>query len=104
MSDKLQIGAFLKQIRKQKKLSQAKLGKMVGVDISAVSRWEVNRVNPNLDMSAKLAAALEVSLDELCGKKRSETGNLERLAKKASKLNQEKQLALEIVFKAFLEG
>ena len=102
MKNKKEIGAVLKRIRKEKGLSQAKLGDLVGVKVTSISRWEVGRVLPNLEMAINLSRALEVSMDVFCGLKTMEFSKLELLAKKAAKLDKKKLAALEIVLEAVL--
>ena len=102
MDNKLKIGAILRQLRKEKGLSQDALSKLIGVKVTAISRWEVNKVLPNLEMAIKLADALEVSLDVFCGKKVNELSNLEKLAKKACNLSKDSVKALEMVLERFL--
>lgn len=103
MVEKNKIGRILKQIRTKKGLSQFKLGELVGTKVTSISRWEVGRVLPNLEMAIKLAKALEVSLDVFCGLEDAELSNLEFLAKKTCKLEDTKVRALEVVLKTFLE-
>ena len=95
--------AVLRQLRKEKGLSQDALGKLVDTKVTSISRWEVNKVLPNLEMAVKLADALGVSLDVLCGKKVNEVSKLEKLALKASKLPENDVKALEIVLERFLQ-
>ncbi len=102
MVKKETIGNILKRIRNEKGLSQAKLGELIGVKVTSISRWEVGRVLPNLETAIKLANVLEVSMDVFCGLNDTEVSNLELLAKKACKLPKNKILALEVVLKTFL--
>jgi len=55
-------------IRKQKKLSQAALGKMVGTSGDVIGRYERGDIKPSVDVVGNLADALEVSVDYLIGK------------------------------------
>lgn len=64
----LPFGERLTQIRKKKKLSQAEVGKLLEIDGDAYGRYERNEVKPSIDMAAKIADALNVSLDYLIGK------------------------------------
>nr|WP_320023769.1 helix-turn-helix transcriptional regulator [uncultured Draconibacterium sp.] len=54
-------------IRKQKKLSQAELGKRSGINGDIVGKYERNEMKPSIETAKKLADALEVSLDYLVG-------------------------------------
>lgn len=55
------------QVRKKKKMSQAQMGKLLGIDGDAYGRYERNEVRPSIEMAAKIANALGVSLDYLVG-------------------------------------
>lgn len=56
-------------LRKAKGMSQEKLAEAVGVSRQAVSKWETGEAQPDLTKVIALADALEVSIDELCGRK-----------------------------------
>lgn len=55
----------LKEIRKKRNLSQAKLAHKLGVSRSAVSMWEIGASQPDNDTLIKLSQILNISLDEL---------------------------------------
>ena len=65
-------GAFLKQLRKERKLSQTQLANMLGVTQAAVSSWEANGVPPGIENAKKIAEIFGVSVDELLKGERSE--------------------------------
>lgn len=46
-------------------MNQADLGKAVGVSREIIGRYERNEVLPSVEVAAKIAKALEVSLDYL---------------------------------------
>lgn len=58
-------GAFLKKLRKDRKLSQTQLAMMLGVTQAAVSSWEANGVPPGVENAKKIARIFDVSVDEL---------------------------------------
>lgn len=59
------IGRFLKELRKEKQLTQEALSEILGVSSRSVSRWE-NGVNmPDLDLVIELANYYDVSIDEI---------------------------------------
>jgi len=58
-------GRFLKQLRKEKRISQVQLASMLNVTQAAVSKWECDNVPPETENMRKLAAILGVSVDEL---------------------------------------
>lgn len=57
----------IKELRKEKKLSQKALADLCGVHQTAVSQWEKGRTTPDLDSLKKLAKALGVSVEILIG-------------------------------------
>ena len=59
------IGKNLQKIRKQKNLTQEELAETVGVARQTIAKWENGESVPDLALAGKLAAALEVSLDDL---------------------------------------
>ena len=61
------FGERLALVRKRKKLSQAEVGKLIGINGDAYGRYERSEVKPTIEMALKIAKALEVSLDFLTG-------------------------------------
>jgi len=59
----------LKELRKEKKLSQSELSKMLNgkVTRAAISLWEANKRVPNLDVVIMFATFFGVSLDYMAG-------------------------------------
>ncbi|MGN6491953.1 MAG: helix-turn-helix domain-containing protein [Agriterribacter sp.] len=62
------FGERLTIVRKRKSLSQAEVGKKIGINGDAYGRYERNEVRPTIEMAVKISEALEVSLDYLVGK------------------------------------
>ena len=58
----------LKFLREKKKLSQNKLGKMIGVNQTTIARWEDDNRVPTIDNAVDVANALNISLIDLIGK------------------------------------
>ncbi|MFV0290456.1 MAG: helix-turn-helix domain-containing protein [Mangrovibacterium sp.] len=54
-------------MRKDKKMSQDEVGKLVGIHGAVIGRYERDEVKPSIEMATQLAEALEVSLDYLVG-------------------------------------
>lgn len=63
--------------RKEKKLSQAELGKLSGINGDIIGKYERNEMKPSIETAKKLADALEVTLDYLVA-----DGELRNLDKK----------------------
>ncbi len=63
----MNIGQKITELRKQKNLSQTDFAKNVGVSREMIGRYERDEVMPSIEVAAKIADALEVSLDYLVG-------------------------------------
>jgi transcriptional regulator with XRE-family HTH domain len=60
----------LKRLRKQKKLSQEKLARLVDISYNTISKIEAGKAkNPTFETLSKLADVFGVSIDELVGRK-----------------------------------
>jgi len=59
------FGKNLARFRKEKGLTQEELVKRSGVAVSQIRRYEADKSSPTLEIIAKLAKALGVSIDEL---------------------------------------
>lgn len=55
----------VKELRKQKKLSQTELARMLNVHQTAISQWETGRTEPDTEIQKELADTFNVSLDYL---------------------------------------
>lgn len=55
----------LKSARKRKGLSQAALGKLLGVKAQTIGRWETGKSEPNVETLNKLCEILDVTLHYL---------------------------------------
>ena len=62
---KQSFGAFLRQNRQAKKLTQKELAQMLYVSESAVSKWEKDVAHPDITLLPKLSEILDVSEHEL---------------------------------------
>lgn len=58
----------IKELRKQKHVSQAELARELGIHQTAVSQWENGRTMPDTDSLNKLSEYFGVSIDRLLGK------------------------------------
>ena len=63
--DTLKIGKFIARMRKEKKMTQEELAKILGVTNKTVSRWENGNYMPDLSLLKPLSEVLGVSLNEL---------------------------------------
>ena len=65
MQTKELLGLKIKELRKQKKLTQEKLAEMLNLDAGYISKLEVGRNFPTIGTLEKIAKALDVELYEL---------------------------------------
>ena len=65
MADKETFGERLRRLRKSKGLTQSQLGDLCRVSMMTILRWEKEERPPRTDELKKLAAALDVTEDEL---------------------------------------
>ena len=62
------FGEHITTLRKRKSISQSELGKAVGTSGDIIGKYERDEVKPSIEVAAKIADALDVSLDFLVGK------------------------------------
>jgi transcriptional regulator with XRE-family HTH domain len=61
------IGETLKKLRKDRKLTQGELAKLINVERSTLANWERGAKQPSLNILVQYARLFGVSLDELAG-------------------------------------
>ncbi len=64
--DKIQMGTFIREQRAVLGLTQQQLAEQLHVTNKAVSRWETGNAYPDIALLDDLAAALSISVEELC--------------------------------------
>ena len=57
----------LQDMRKEKGFSNEKLGKLIGTNSGSISRWENQKITPNIVFIFRLSKTLGVSADYLLG-------------------------------------
>lgn len=77
----VEFGGRLRQLRKERNLTQKQLADLMGVKNSVISFYEVGERTPSLDALVKLASVLHVSADTLLGIEKCETINVSGLSK-----------------------
>ena len=65
MDDKLILRNRLKQVRSEKKLSQAQLAELVGVSRNTISSIETGQFNPTAKLALVLCIALNKKFEEI---------------------------------------
>lgn len=63
----MSIGSRIREIRKQKGLTQKQLGKACKIAESTIRRYELGDLNPKIETIKKIADALEVSIADISG-------------------------------------
>lgn len=58
------VGKIIRALRKNKKLTQAELGKMLGYSARTVSDWENGCTEPNIAAIKSLVKFFEITYDE----------------------------------------
>ena len=99
--DLQKIGTFLKELRKEKELTQEQLAETLNVSRRTVSRWETGSNMPDLDLLVEMADLYQVDLRELLnGERKNEQMNeemKETVLQVAEYSNAEKQRSTKIV-------
>jgi len=99
----------LRELRTARNLTQTRLAELLDISPRVYSRWETGDVTPHFDTIVRLADILNVSLDELAGRRdvASETAirnpELSRLYRKVNQLPDEDQRALVIVLDSLVK-
>ena len=70
--DLVKIGAFLKELRKEKNITQEELADKMGVSRRTVSRWETGSNMPDMDILIDISDFYEVDLREILDGERKE--------------------------------
>lgn len=82
------FGAKLKNLRKEKKMSQKALAAKVNVSESMICRYEKGEIYPPFETLRALSGILNISLDELCGTQARGTSSLYGLTEEQIKIVQ----------------
>lgn len=93
------LGDNMMLLRKKKGFSQAELGKLIGTSGDVVGRYERGDISPSIEVVAKIADALEVSIDYLIGKTKMalDADALRRLEDIASLSEENKKFVLNLI-------
>ncbi len=99
MIDQIKIGGFLRELRKEKELTQEQLAEKFGVSSRSVSRWENGNTMPELGILVELADYYEIDIKEIIdGERKSEIMEKEQkvtLRKVADYAEAEKKLVVK---------
>lgn len=76
--DQIRIGSFLKELRKEKGLTQEQTAEKLNVSGRTISRWETGNNMPDISLLTEIAELYEVSIPEIIsGERKSENMNEE---------------------------
>lgn len=70
------VGTFIKELRKEKNITQEQLAKKINVSVKVVSKWETGERQVGTEMIKPLCKVLGISEKELLDGKRSQKGKL----------------------------
>lgn len=106
--DQKKIGLFLKELRKEKELTQSQLAEHLNVSDRTVSRWETGSNLPDLSVLVELADFYDVDIREIIdGERKSENMNVEMkdtLVKAAQYAREDKKQQLKKLTGCILSG
>lgn len=106
--DQIKIGNFIKELRKEKNLTQEELAEKFGVARRTVSRWETGSNMPDLDILIEMADFYDVDLREILdGERKSEKMEKElkeTVLKVAEYSNEEKRKSTKMILVFFVVG
>jgi len=102
------VGSFLKELRKEKDITQEQFAEIMGVSSRTVSRWETGINMPDLDLLIQIADYYEMEIREvLDGERKSEKMNKEleeTVLKVADYSNDERKRLTKRMHILFLAG
>lgn len=107
--DMSEFSERLKLLREARNLTQARLAELMAIDARAYNRWERGTTTPQLETLIKIADVLQVTLDELAGRKtpnvelKIRNHKLQTLCQQADGLPDEDQQALILVIDSFVK-
>ena len=85
----MNIGKKIKELRKQRGITQEQLAESIGISFQAVSKWENNIALPDITLAPVLANYFGVTMDELFDFSLSEIdAEVENIAKEANALRE----------------
>ena len=67
MKNKIRIGEYILNYRKQHGITQGELGELLGVSTQAVSKWERELCYPDIFLLPAISDLVGASIDELMG-------------------------------------
>lgn len=107
-----EIGRFIAQCRKEKKLTQSQLADKLNLTDRAVSKWETGKCMPDSSIMLELCKILEITVNELLSGEKIDAENYEKkanenliaLKRKGEKNVERKGMAFFLFSVALLSG
>lgn len=97
--DQKKIGSFLKELRKEKGITQEEFAENLNVSGRTVSRWETGTNMPDISLLIEIAEFFDVSIPEIInGERKSEIMN-EEVKEVADKLSDYANAEKETIIK-----
>lgn len=76
--DQKKIGLFIKELRKEKNLTQEQFAEILGISNRSISRWENGNNMPDFDLVIEIANYFDITIDEfLSGERKTDMINEE---------------------------
>ena len=63
--DQVKIGSFLKELRKEKDLTQETLAEALGVSFQTISKWENGSATPSIRAVLLISRYLDIPIDSI---------------------------------------
>lgn len=84
--DQKKIGMFLKELRKEKELTQEELAERFRVSNRTISRWETGTNLPDISLLVEIAEFFDVSIPEIINGERKEMNMTQETVETAAKM------------------
>lgn len=78
--DQIKTGAFIAELRRERKLTQEQLGELLNVTNKTISRWETGTYMPPIESLEALSKELGVSINEIIAGERLSDESFRRVA------------------------
>jgi transcriptional regulator with XRE-family HTH domain len=103
--NQVEIGKFIANCRKEKKLTQAQLAEKLNITDRAISKWETGKSMPDSSIMLELCEILGITVNELLSGRLVDMDNYEKTAnenlialKRKDENNRSKNLVISILF------
>ena len=97
--DQKKVGSFLKELRKEKGITQEEFAEKLSVSGRTVSRWETGTNMPDISLLVEISEFFEVSIPEIINGERKSENMKEEVKEVADKLSDYANAEKEIMIK-----